>query len=421
MAETLKVKNFLVIKNAEIDIKRINIIIGPQANGKSLLAKLVYFFQCISKGVFDCVRLDQTKYQFDKLILSNFEQRFPRYSWENTSFIIEYTFNDLKFTISGVKKTNGKTSLKIRYSDILTKSINNKKKLFKKKFEEASANERKVYPAYDIKSMIMYESIADSLKNDLKNTFYHDAVFIPASRTFFANLQKNIFTFLASNLDIDPYLKEFGSLYENAKRLYNDPYLKRRNVERVIQEVQADLQAVVNGDYEYIDEQDWIVNKGKRINLINASSGQQESLPMLLVLATWTAVKENCMFFIEEPEAHLFPTSQGRIVSILSKIYSETNSRFFLTSHSPYILSAFNNFIMAKDVIDNGNFTLKRFVEVNGSGSPINFDDVSAYTIVDGNTKCISDTEYRMVGADILDNISDHFQNVMNVMLSEEF
>ncbi|WP_257618586.1 hypothetical protein [Vibrio cholerae] len=130
MAETLKVKNFLVIKNAEIDIKRINIIIGPQANGKSLLAKLVYFFQCISKGVFDCVRLDQTKYQFDKLILSNFEQRFPRYSWENTSFIIEYTFNDLKFTISGVKKTNGKTSLKIRYSDILTKSINNKKKTF---------------------------------------------------------------------------------------------------------------------------------------------------------------------------------------------------------------------------------------------------------------------------------------------------
>ncbi|WP_241685473.1 hypothetical protein [Vibrio cholerae] len=60
-------------------------------------------------------------------------------------------------------------------------------------------------------------------------------------------------------------------------------------------------------------------------------------------------------------------------------------------------------------------------MEVNGSGSPINFDDVSAYTIVDGNTKCISDTEYRMVGADILDNISDHFQNVMNVMLSEEF
>ena len=78
---------------------------------------------------------------------------------------------------------------------------------------------------------------------------------------------------------------------------------------------------VVQGDYEYKDEQDWLVIKDKKVNLANASSGQQESLPMLLVLCIYPFFRDgrdSSMYFIEEPEAHLFPTSQGYIISILS-------------------------------------------------------------------------------------------------------
>lgn len=42
--KTLHVKDFLVIKEAKFDIKKINIIIGSQANGKSIIAKLIYLF-----------------------------------------------------------------------------------------------------------------------------------------------------------------------------------------------------------------------------------------------------------------------------------------------------------------------------------------------------------------------------------------
>ena len=52
--------------------------------------------------------------------------------------------------------------------------------------------------------------------------YFSESVFIPASRSFFANLQKNIFSFLAENIDIDPFMKEFGSKYELAKKLYSD-------------------------------------------------------------------------------------------------------------------------------------------------------------------------------------------------------
>jgi predicted ATPase len=42
--EKLIVKNFLTVQDIELDIKKINVIIGRQAEGKSILAKLVYFF-----------------------------------------------------------------------------------------------------------------------------------------------------------------------------------------------------------------------------------------------------------------------------------------------------------------------------------------------------------------------------------------
>ena len=43
--ENLQVRNFLVIKSADFEVGQINLIIGSQANGKSVLAKLLYYFR----------------------------------------------------------------------------------------------------------------------------------------------------------------------------------------------------------------------------------------------------------------------------------------------------------------------------------------------------------------------------------------
>ncbi|PSD34013.1 hypothetical protein, partial [Acinetobacter radioresistens] len=43
------------------------------------------------------------------------------------------------------------------------------------------------------------------------------SVYVPAGRSFFANLQKSIFNFLTNNLPIDFFLKEFGARYERMK------------------------------------------------------------------------------------------------------------------------------------------------------------------------------------------------------------
>ncbi len=124
---------------------------------------------------------------------------------------------------------------------------------------------------------------------ELYPCFFSDSFFIPASRSFFANLQKNIFTFLARNVGIDPYLKEFGQIYENSKFWYNDEGFVRHH-KPLLNDLYKLIESIVQGEYEYHDEQDWLISKGRKINLATASSGQQESLPMLLVLAAWPII-----------------------------------------------------------------------------------------------------------------------------------
>ena len=40
--EKLKVRDFLVVKNAEIEIGSITLFVGPQATGKSVIVRLIH-------------------------------------------------------------------------------------------------------------------------------------------------------------------------------------------------------------------------------------------------------------------------------------------------------------------------------------------------------------------------------------------
>ena len=87
-------------------------------------------------------------------------------------------------------------------------------------------------------------------------------------------------------------------------------------------------------------------------------SAQQELLPLAIALE----VLENASFsfhsisiYIEEPEAHLFPEAQRqtsyKIAKVLNKLVNQQGSRLdvrvFLSTHSPYVMSAFNNLLQA--------------------------------------------------------------------------
>lgn len=418
--ETIVIRDFVLIRKADIEIKRINIIIGPQANGKSLIAKLIHFFKSMNSTLINAIRRNESKREANKTILAEFEQKFPRYSWEGSNFSITYLSGELGVSIYGIKGNRGRTNLSLEFNKDLEKIFNSKRRLYSKKLTETKPIENSRTSTLSTERRVFIDQVIDPLQT-LNPKFFSEPVFIPASRSFFTMLENNIFTFLASNVEIDPFLKEFGSLYVNCKRFYRDPYYA--HIEKAQhEELKKIMASIIAGEYEFHDKKDWIVYKTKRTSLANASSGQQESLPMLLVLCMWPFIigQRQQLYFIEEPEAHLFPTSQAEIVAMLSMLYKNQETSFFITTHSPYILSALNNLILAHDVISLDKMTEQQFNEANGPGKPIRFEEVSAYTINNGIAESISDASYRMIGGEMLDSISEHFEEVMSELLIRE-
>ncbi|MFM8297145.1 MAG: AAA family ATPase, partial [Microcystis aeruginosa] len=257
------------------------------------------------------------------------------------------------------------------------------------------------------------KNIADFFQGNEK-IFSTKILFVPASRTLFVKyFTNNIFTFLANNFDLDPLIINFGSNYENAQRLYriiNEFQDQENDQRRLYDQIKLITEKILSGSYGREKDQDWLYHAdGRKINLIDASSGQQEALPMLLILLVFPffAPHESNQFFIEEPETHLFPSAQRDMVELFTLLYANKNCRFFLTTHSPYILTALNNKIMA------ANVEPVKAEKSLGYKNTIQFQDVSAYTISNGQTQSILDTEVNLIGINNLDAVSDE--------LSQEF
>lgn len=409
--ESLTIKNFLIIKYAEIEIKKINVIIGEQSTGKSIIAKLVFLFETF---LFYQVKLLVTNLQdqqgLKRHLQKRFEELFPKYAWKEQVFKIVYRLDDMNFLIERYKDKSGYFKLQFTYSDNFKKFYNT---TIRQVSKIAKSNNKVTQDIYSYMNDCVAKNIADFFQGNEK-IFSTKILFVPASRTLFVKyFTNNIFTFLANNFDLDPLIINFGSNYETAQRLYriiNEFQDQENDQRRLYDQIKLITEKILSGSYGREKDQDWLYHAdGRKINLIDASSGQQEALPMLLILLVFPffATHESNQFFIEEPETHLFPSAQRDMVELFTLLYANKNCRFFLTTHSPYILTALNNKIMA------ANVEPVKAKKSLGYKNTIQFQDVSAYTISNGQTQSILDTEVNLIGINNLDAVSDE--------LSQEF
>jgi predicted ATPase len=426
--ERIEINGFLTIDHADFEIRKINILIGAQAQGKSVIAKLVYFFKNFFPAIFiPSVQEFETKREIERKCLAQFEEIFPRYSWINQEFSIIYTNGNYEVSIARTKAGN-KYILKFNYCKELVNFHKELNIIYKRTLDELEARqvEQKYRSTLLPKEWILHQATSEKIKNSIFSKADSNPIFIPASRSFFANLQKNIFSFLANDIDIDPLIKEFGSHYENSKHmLVGNTFLVDDIFETIEKKISNLVSEVIAGEYTYEEKQDWILNNGRRTNLANASSGQQEALPMLLILKTLPFIfDKKTTFFIEEPEAHLFPVSQKQIVSLTATIYRAFGHSFFITTHSPYILTAINNLVVGRDAYDKVNgdekimkklINLKKLTKLLPADELIRLEDVSAYTLNKGKLESIIDMENRLIGANLLDSVSDEFEAAFSI------
>ena len=94
----------------------------------------------------------------------------------------------------------------------------------------------------------------------------------------------------------------------------------------------------------------------------------------------------NSQFIIEEPEMNLFPETQRDLVyHLLNKCLEREGNRLTITTHSPYILYALNNCMMAGLIYDKMDEKSKGRLKCDTS--KISPSDVSIYEIKEGVVK----------------------------------
>lgn len=241
---------------------------------------------------------------------------------------------------------------------------------------------------------------------DAKRPF---SLFVPASRSLVNIVTENLFWMTDNNIDF--LLNRFGRLYFNqlkeitANQSYSCPQ----------------MHSVIKGNLEKNNDIYSINEQGRSTSIFNASSGQQSTIPILVALEA--AQKSNGKYlFIEEPEAHIFPDAQSKLIRYIAETQKQTNADITLTTHSPYLLTTVNTLIYANSVASQSEEKAAKVREIIPESEWLKAEDVAAYMVnEDGTVESIFDDEEGLIIADSIDDISDVIGNKYNQLLDIEF
>jgi hypothetical protein len=181
----------------------------------------------------------------------------------------------------------------------------------------------------------------------------------------------------------------------------------------------ASIEALLRGKPLREKGQDFILSSDRRkVRMLNASSGQQELYPLLVVLKTLAyAVSYPTFLMIEEPEAHLFPKAQSDLMWLISKALNEmpSHSKVLITTHSPYVLATLNNQILAAHLDENrAKKSLRSYSEAS-----LPADVVGASFIESGRISTIDREDYGLLDAGVIDSVSSEIADQTEMLMGE--
>jgi predicted ATP-dependent endonuclease of OLD family len=116
---------------------------------------------------------------------------------------------------------------------------------------------------------------------------------------------------------------------------------------------------------------------------------------------------DNCLL-IEEPEENIFPETQYNLVKwLVSALNNGYDNMLFITTHSPYILTAMNNLVYAANVGQDNS----KVDEIINRGLWIDAKTIAAYYLEEGSSISIMDEELHEIDPKLIDSISDKINN----------
>lgn len=345
--QRIVIKNFGAVKDADIELKKITVLIGEQASGKSTIAKLVYYFKTLKNDFFrevynengenklylsDLNRLCENKFYnlFGSVIyLPKFEiyyyfnkEKYVRLALSNEKrlqifFSYEMKIDEFVSSLNEIKKHLYSNSIskseleKLLFDKEKENSVKEFFFILSKMFESNQFNH--LYVIAGRNATVSYSELFEKyLFADLQNKL------IENSKLPFSEKRYNVDeTLMLEFIERMTTLKTKFKAFTNFERVA-EAYLDKRNELNI---VVNRINKIIKGKYKLDSNGEKIVYDNKDndyVLLSNSSSGQQEVIRILQDILISIAEKSKVFRIIEEPEAHLFPSAQKQLIELLT-------------------------------------------------------------------------------------------------------
>lgn len=419
----LLMKNAGPIEQCDINIDDFTVFMGAQASGKSTIAKSIFFFRTVKNDIMEAIIRKQGLYEADlsllnivtRIMRNKFLQIFGTSRALDSDLEMRYEYNDNTFVNITLRLNKGEDYVSPNYV-----------------YFEFSDNISKFLREFNSKNVSLDEE-KKKIINMLNVMFSDDyeTIFIPAGRSLITLLttQLNyIFTIMdeEQKRSIDfctqKYIERIlrirpnfdGGIigYLDNKRstsTFSFDYFLTRKCMEVVDEI-------LKGRYSFVSGEERLILKDDKYVKINfTSSGQQESVWIFNIIMYQLINNIKTFIILEEPEAHLYPDAQKKIIELLAMFKSNSNG-LLLTTHSPYILGTVNNLLFANQIVkEMKNSNANDIVENDRHIEFCNAYFVENGTIVD----CIA--EDGLIKNEIIDNASAEINNEYDQLFSLAF
>lgn len=413
----LTIKNIGPIKNVSFDIKKVNVFMGKQSSGKSTIAKILSFCSWVEKDI-------------------SFHQSYDKYEKKPIEFIRNI---EIFHKMKGYFRKSSEIcyigdAIKIHYfnNNIEFEWLDNRYEYKRPKISYIPS-ERSV--------IILPEMEKVELPNNYLKSYLYDWLNSRRNYTIdrrFSILDTNV-NYYFSEEDRENHIESNGYdivLSQSSSGLQSvvsllamvdDLTINLYNTDRETSSYELDsikievTQSLIEKYVikPYIDNYH---KEGDIVDMMNILSNkianQEEEVQPLL--ANYRRVRENLFKYhrtnliIEEPEQNLFPSTQKELAyKLLEYINSSPYDHIMtLTTHSPYILYAINNCILAHLVKD-------KYPDLDIIDSAIAPKDINIFEIEDGEKRSIME-ENGLIGDNYFDQkmkeVMDDFYQSLNYL-----
>lgn len=382
MLTQLNVRNFKSLYDVKIPLKKLNIFVGPNNSGKSSILHVLLFLKQSYDNRIPTYHGSFNFHKFDEVIYNkNIENVIQIILEQTTPEKLDYDFKILGFTGDKIKtdiqipneidKLVIKSSLMNRslenglslydstlsvqhpyfekilskgYSRLISGSSSGGDKWFRFHRSIKIREDRDSDPYKLMVVKTLNESIVDL------NTFYSDFLrnitFIPVERG-----SMEWFTQIAGSMPKDIHTDDkgntlFNALFHMIRREHSDRLhrIKKWTVDFGIHELTPYPVDAKNPSCGVETLQDY---SSSPFQLISMGFGTRQVL--FLVVKALLAKKES-LILIEEPEIHLHPAYQTKIIDFFIELVNNDEKQILVTTHSEYLLLRIQNSILRGEI-----------------------------------------------------------------------